>query len=50
MGSKSLREAPLWAAKYQIGPPVLMLCAHNIGKMQILHPQGFDVHISDLLI
>jgi hypothetical protein len=27
MGSKSLRAAPLWAARYQIGPAVLMLCA-----------------------
>jgi len=50
MGSKSLIAAPLWAASYQIKPASFNTPRHNVEKPQILHYQGFDVHISDLPI
>jgi hypothetical protein len=50
MGSKSLIEAPLWAASYQNNPAIFHSSRHDIKKLQILHYQGFDVHMSDVPI
>ena len=49
MGSKTLMAAPSWTERYQFELARFNSTRHNIGKRQILHQQGFDVHISGLI-